>query len=430
MEKDSDRYVHSLLKSIEDGLQWGIPSQWSSYDFDKLRDLIYERTNVVISSNTLKRVWGRIKYDSRPSETTLNTLAQFQGFGDFREFKNSIGEEGDCTEMEEVLGKRSRLNGFPFKSRPSIIFASGAVFMLVALIALSYTTSEKKLNPDDFYFTSRKVTKGLPNSVVFEYRAQNAPSDAKIEIQQSWDKSKRQTVSRTDTVATSIYYDPGYFNAKLVVDGQVVKEHGILIPSEGWKAKLESSEGSVYFNDASVTGSGKVAIDSVLFKENGIDKNNPALQTTYRYVDDFKDLRANDLIIETAFRNTTDTDQNQCQHSSITLLMEGEVVKVPFSKLGCISELELLHPDRNISGKKYDFSKFGVDFSNWVQLSLVIKKDMLTIGINGNKVLELPMNGRINKVHGLIYRFNGSGEVKSLVLKNSNESYLEWPPMP
>ena len=102
---------------------------------------------MVISSNTLKRVWGRIKYDSKPSETTLNTLAQFQGFGDFREFKNSIREEGDCTEMEEVLRKRSLLNRFPFKTRPSIIFASGAVFMLIALVVLSYTSSEERLNP-------------------------------------------------------------------------------------------------------------------------------------------------------------------------------------------------------------------------------------------------------------------------------------------
>ena len=425
METDINGHINDLLKSIEDSLQWGESSQWSSYDFEKLTDLIHERTGILISSNTLKRVWGRIKYESSPSRTTLNTLSRFLDFTDFREFKSTGGAKKP--EPEKVPKKHFKIQWPPLKSRPSVIFASGAVFMLVAVIALSYSSREEKLSPDDFYFTSRKVTQGLPNSVIFEYRAKKAPSDAKIEIQQSWDSKKRQVVSKADSLATSMYYDPGYFKAKLVINGQVVKEHGVLIPSEGWKAKIESKERTLYFKDSSVTGSGKVAVDERLLEQDGIYQNTTPITTNFRYVEDFKDLRVNDLLIETKFRNTTENNTNLCQKSSITLLMEGEAIKIPFSRIGCISELELWHLDEYIKGKNNDLSKLSVDFGDWVTIKLRLKKDWLTVNINGNKSLELPMKGRINRFHGLIYRFEGTGEIKSLLLKNSEKTYLEWP---
>ncbi len=425
MEKDNHMKVGALLSKIEKVLGWGDSYQWSSYDFEKLTELIFERTKVAISSNTLKRVWGRIKYDSNPSDLTLNTLSQFAGHIDFREFVLSLDSK-DTSEIK-TNKKSTWLTWPPFQSRPSTIFLSGAIFMLVAIIALSYTSKQQKYNSDDFYFTSRKVTKGLPNSVVFEYRAKNARDNAKVEIQQSWDKSKRMEISREDSLATSIYFDPGYFNAKLVIDGQTVKEHGVLIPSLGWKAKVQSAERTVYFPDSLTTRSGKVAVAPQLLTDNGIDQDDNSLNTYFRYVDDFSDLRVNDLDITTNFRNTSETAQNPCRNSYITLLMEGEVIKIPFSDLGCIAELDVWHIDEAISGNNNDLSKLGVDFNEWVTVSFKMKKDWLTVNINGKKALELPMKGRINKVHGLIYRFEGAGEIRSLTLENSKKTYLEWP---
>ena len=355
MGKNNKNLMDSLLKQIETKLQWGESADWSSYDFEKLATSIFDTTKITISSNTLKRIWGRIKYDSTPSDMTLNTLASYAGYEDYRDFINK-NESPRRTEIAKV--QKTKLKRTSFKMKPSVIFASGAIFMLATMIVLSYRSSEKTFNPDEFYFTSRKVTTGLPNSVVFDYRARNAPANAKVEIQQSWDKRKRMSISREDTLATSIYYDPGYFNAKLVIDGQTVKEHGVLIPSEGWMAKVEWKENTLYFKDSSLTGSGKVSVDEQLLSESGIDQNTGPMGTTFRYVDDFEDLRVNDLYIETVVRNTSTSDRDLCQKSSITLLMEGEAIKVPFAKMGCISELEIWHLDRVISGK--------MPYRNWV----------------------------------------------------------------
>lgn len=411
--------------AIEEQLQWGESSQWSSYDFDKLTELIFERTKMPVSSNTLKRVWGRIKYESKPSAATLNTLSQFQGYADFREFVTT--RQARKAWGGKVIKKPSRIPWSVFRSRPTLVFVSGAVFMLILIVVLSNRSKTQKLNPDDFYFTSRAVTKGLPNTVIFEYRARNLPAGTKMEIQQSWDKRKRQTVSPKDSLATSIYYDPGYFMAKLVVQDQVVKEHGVLITSEGWKAKLESSEKTLYFNDSSITKLGKITIGPELLKRNGIDPDRTSFRTNFRYVNEFGDLRVNDLYLETRFRNIATNHQNICKKTSVTLLMEGEAIEIPLSKVGCVSELQLYHLDRSISGKNNDLSKFGVDIDEWTTLGCTFGNELLTVTINGAMVMELPMNGRINKMHGLSYRFEGMGEVKSLLLKNGKKIYYAWP---
>ena len=79
---------------------------------------------------------------------------------------------------------------------------------------------QKKGPPVDkrlFAFESKVVSTGLPNSVIFAYDASSADSNAQIEIQQDWDDRKRIEVSQKDSIATCIYYRPGFFKSKLVV---------------------------------------------------------------------------------------------------------------------------------------------------------------------------------------------------------------------
>jgi hypothetical protein len=77
-------------------------------------------------------------------------------------------------------------------------------------------------------FTSEPVAKGIPNTVIFHFDIGDLVPQ-KMEIQQSWDSTKRFTVTPDMTMAASTYYFPGYFRAKLLLDGQIVKEHDLFI---------------------------------------------------------------------------------------------------------------------------------------------------------------------------------------------------------
>lgn len=80
---------HSLKKCrevIEKKLAWGSSERWQNQDFENLSERIFEETRVQLSISTLKRLWGKIPYDSTPNLGTLNALAQFAGYDNWRVF--------------------------------------------------------------------------------------------------------------------------------------------------------------------------------------------------------------------------------------------------------------------------------------------------------------------------------------------------------
>ena len=68
-------------------------------DFEMLKSRIYDRTGLLLSSTTLKRLWGYVQTDSEPSANTLNTLARFIGYSDYDSFCQLSGNDGipSCT---------------------------------------------------------------------------------------------------------------------------------------------------------------------------------------------------------------------------------------------------------------------------------------------------------------------------------------------
>lgn len=71
-------------------------------DFDLLVLRIYDRTNVLLSTSTLKRFWGYVaKQDETRGElrrSTLNTLSAYVGYTDWQAFCNRTGaQQGEDT---------------------------------------------------------------------------------------------------------------------------------------------------------------------------------------------------------------------------------------------------------------------------------------------------------------------------------------------
>ena len=71
----------------------GRPIQ-SPKDFDQLRDNIYSRLRVNISSHTLKRLWGYLDSPSEPRRGTLDVLARFIGYSDYAAYVAAASTEG------------------------------------------------------------------------------------------------------------------------------------------------------------------------------------------------------------------------------------------------------------------------------------------------------------------------------------------------
>src|ERR1700710_3032449 len=93
-------YIDKAKKLFEINTGWGDSGDWTNQDFVILSEKIQEKTGVALSHVTLKRVWGKVKYDSIPNTHTLDTLVQFLGYESWRQFKS---QNGNGTVLTETL---------------------------------------------------------------------------------------------------------------------------------------------------------------------------------------------------------------------------------------------------------------------------------------------------------------------------------------
>jgi hypothetical protein len=83
--------IEKTIKLYESHTGWGDSDDWTNQDFVTLSEKIQERTGAALSHVTLKRIWGKVKYDSLPNTHTLNTLVQFLGYENWRDFRSQNG---------------------------------------------------------------------------------------------------------------------------------------------------------------------------------------------------------------------------------------------------------------------------------------------------------------------------------------------------
>ena len=413
MAENTDTELQKCLHKIEEKLAWGDGKNWSSADFQQLSDLILQNTKVMLSPSTLKRVWGRVKYDGKPTTSTLNALAQFIGYENWSAF---IVQENSSAIYENAPHQKIK------RKKIFIFWCLGAAALSFLAFSFFYKTdknhspSNQPLSAKDFAFSSQPVVKSIPNSVVFTYDASKAPDDS-IFIQQNWDPRRRERVLKNNTKHTSIYYEPGYYTAKLVVSKQVVSEHPLLIPTAGWLGMIDHSPIPIYLKQQEFVQ--KKELNAPI--SNVLTYVNPKVeQSTVKYfnVGNFEPVTVADFSFRSVIKNNYSDGNNACQLSQIMLITDNMPIVIPLSAKGCVSTLNIMSVDQAISGKNADLSKFGVNFTNWVDVRCTSNGRKIQYYVNNDLAYELPLLSKNTKIMGLAFIFNGTGAVKKVELRN------------
>lgn len=421
-ESEDILLVH-CKKLIEEKLGWGNSKKWTNQDFEELSQRIFEITTITLSPTTLKRIWGKVKYDSAPTITTLNTLAQFIGFDHWRAFRQNYFPKNENAEVEvpiiQTLNEATKTAKRPF-------LFSFILPLLLVLGAVSWyfiskgQTTPAQIDPAYYSFSSKKVVSvGVPNSVIFDYDALKAPYDS-VYIQQDWDPSKRVRVSKNQRQHTSVYYYPGSFQAKLVVGNQVVQEHSLFIQTDGWLPLVKQSPVPVYFRQEEAINNGKLGLSAMQIQAQNISLTPTAPIVEYTNLKDLGDIKTDNFIFETSLKNTYREGASICQFTEIGLVCEGTAIIIHLSATGCVSENSLYFIDHTISGKEHDLSKFGTDFKDFVKVRCESVNGKVKIFVDNQLAYEFSYRSPVSKIMGIIYRFRGAGLVDDVKLSESN----------
>lgn len=434
MEREND-LVTRCREMIEKSLNWGSSENWTNQDFENLSEKIFEKTQVRLSVSTLKRIWGKVRYDSSPTPATLNVLARFVGLENWRSFQQAYSTT-PITITEEMSSVKvapiQKQNSYRWVAIVGVIIV-GAISIYALVKGKSTTVGNKEAvgtgDTVNVLFKARKVTDDLPNSVVFTYDASGFIADS-VFIQQSWDPTRRQKVSQTGGEHTSIYYRPGYFLAKLVINDRIKAEDVVFIKTQGWRGMIEmggpDKTPPVYLSQkemATPAGLGiatstlRDKIGTPVFNERGVSFHN---------VREFDSLMGDAFRFDVSLKNTSTIEQCVCRMVEITLLTKDGAIIVPLSAKGCISKIGVLTPDGWVGGDTNDLSAFGCDFKDYEHVAVEVKDKKFDVSLNEKSILtrDLP-NGSVGEVVGIRITFEGTGVIRDVKLSSPEKVVYE-----
>ena len=442
-----ENLIRQVKKMFEEKTGWGNSDSWTNLDFLQLSELIRDRTGITLSHVTLKRVWGKVKYESLPNTHTLNTLAQFLGYDSWRDLAAKNQPAPAVPISSPGIPASSTDPGIPASSsdprtlpdthpsttpphhKPSFpprrIWLIAPLLLLVLLILFFLHGQQPPPQPQDYSFSSKKVvTAGLPNSVIFDYDATRSPDDSVV-IQQSWDTTRRVKVPKSGRQYTSIYYYPDFYHATLQVHNRVVKTHNLLIESNGWLPLVEQNPVPVYFKKEEAIHDGKLSLSLDQIRQKNIPLQPSVPTVLFSNVRDFGEIYSDHFVFETAVKNDYSEGSAACQQTRIYLLCEGTAIWVPLCAKGCISTVDLFFTYFYTSGKREDLSAFGVDFNDYVKLRIESDSGRAKILINDQLAYTVPRHINRSKIIGIDFSFQGTGSVNYVFLSNGKVSYRD-----
>ena len=404
-------YIVLWRELAEQALSWENSGNWGDYDFEKLSELIFEKTQTRLSLSTLKRIWGKVRYDNTPTVITLNALARFLDFADWRSFK----KQAELNKVKAPAGEPLQAVKRRKLSVPVIFTIAGLAVAAYLVLSLAAKRAPAIIANAPVKFSARVVSDKMPNSVVFDYDASAYHSDS-VYIQQSWDPKRREKVAGDGKQHTSIYYVPGYFNAKLVINGRVKKEQPVFIKTNGWLGLIDKDPVPTYLNNDSIHMPGALGITARQFEK---IKGAPVFNGSAVYfynLRDFDGLASDNFNFETTLRNTSLPEQSSCRKVLVEIIGTKNAIDIPLCDKGCIAELQLSTGDKYISGKTTDLSAFGCDFANFQHLACVVQNHKFTVSLNGKEIFTTAVNQNIGKIAGIRIGFEGPGEIKDVKL--------------
>jgi len=379
--------ISSLLQIIEDQLSWGDAVTWKGKDFERLNQLIFDKTKVSLSASTLRRIWGRVEYNHLPSVTTLDALSVFAGFENWRAYLKTITLKDKTKSNEKPLPVKSAS-----QNKYWLLITAGLLVIAVVCIAGIFLGSKNRIriNPVNYAFTSQRLAKGIPNSVIFNYDASLSPTDS-VYIQQSWDPRTKTLIHKDGHQFTSVYYEPGFYQAKLVVGGKIVKQHKLMIPTSGWLGLIKNKPVPYYLQSSDfVFKDGlRYEITPSLAKSEGMPLQVPDLK--YYNVGNFTPVLLNGFSFSVFVKNEYHSGSAACQYAKVSLITDSGPIIIPLSVKGCVSELNMISIDWVIPGKTNNLSGFGVDFSDWVLVSCRNSGNKIQYYINNKLAYQSPM---------------------------------------
>ena len=374
--KENIAALNYCLSLIEDKLGWGSSKHWRNSDFNDLSDIIYKKTNYLISNSTLKRIWGKTNYHNFPSRTSLNAFALFLGYANWKEFIRLNWEETHRhMKPYPFLPIFSSAISFFKKKTALILFFIFLCLLIISSASILFLNHKQKKFQENLQlveFYCDPCTGNIPflSQIHYDISAISSDNnDISILSGGQWGIPDRKIILDKDIgiISSNVLY-PGTKKVSLLVNQKPVKTIILRGYNEQWSGFFKLMERSIHQFLPS---------DSVYHTEKGVmqfntktvtqlSQKNPIRNVNYVLCRDFN-VSGDNMIFKTRFKHIPVSSQDMCQQTYITIDCDSGFFSIPVLNPVCIINAVLTLNEKRYSGLYEEslLTGFSYDDNDW-----------------------------------------------------------------
>ncbi|ARS41578.1 hypothetical protein CA265_18715 [Sphingobacteriaceae bacterium GW460-11-11-14-LB5] len=410
-----DYCVAEIIKKMGD-----LPvAEWRSTDYTALSSHLGKQTKVYLSENTLRRILGKLKTSERyyPQKATRDALAQFIGYRDWQELelvykttkKNSQATAENLADQKMLpvsAVKRAR-KSYRFVAILSILLVLGCAAAII-LFKHGEQMHVKLVCTNPFG--------AVPHSATFRLEAMKGYSqDEKFQLD-FLEEAMRSEISGKKEV-TKFFKNPGVVYATLLHNGKAIDTVSVFMQTKGWVANSGNDTSRAFpVIGLKTLHPANIYVSPQQLDSAGLDTAKPFM-VGFSYVKP-SHISGDNFSFNCKIFSEKDRPGTQCVGTAILILGSKDKHVINLFRPSCsafcdykFSELRVLGSDKNLSNLAFNPEHGG-------DVTIRVANKVVSIYLDGKKVLTTQYKQSIGEVMGIKFVFNGIGKVVSPQLQD------------
>jgi hypothetical protein len=404
---------------------------WTNSDYVSLSHILFRQTRVRISPNTLKRIFGKIKTDSRyyPQKATRDALAVYIGHPDWDHFVKM--QEWAARHTERIPDGFIREENLPHPSTPAdsptlssrkntkrnrrlpLLFGCAILLAIIILVV-----QQRSAPSESAQLICRNPLGENPHSAVFQLKHPGSKAESGT-YSILFGDGKRERLNANDSLATHYYERPGRYFAILQRDGVNIDTSTVYLRTKSWTvtANMMHDTSRVYpIEVADLFTKRRRSVSAPEAARAGVDTNRTFFM---EFINSHPTrIDGDNFELTTHIKTSPDRAGVRCSQVGITVWGESSQHMFEVMRPGCAHWILIQNSDIQKSGLRDDLSFMGADLRLGGTLTLKVIDKQAVIFINNRQVYKTSYTQPLHKIYGVKIRFAGVGTVDSFSLKD------------
>ena len=403
-------------------------SEWTNSDFVRLSSILYKKTHVQISPNTLKRIFGKIKTDARyyPQKATRDALVQYVGFADWDRFILSQPKPRPASPAQRPQDLPATLPPVVVpavqvhvrKSRVRATLLAVFASMLIGIAGWQGFLLWQGEKPSATLFC-KNPEGGNPHSAVFVLRNFDQVSELGNEYTIEYGDGRKSVLNGKDSVYSHYYEVPGRCLAILKKAGVPIDTVPVFLHTSGWTATANMMYDTTRVYPIEAPGLFSNGYNSISAAEIG----RAGVDTNRTFFVDFINTHLSDIDGDN-FELLVDVKASpprpgvRCSQVRVTVFGDSSNHMVDIMKPGCVHWSKLQFSEIRTDGRSEGPDFLGADLTAGGTIGIKVVNRRATLLVNGRMVYENSYQKPLRHIYGLDIMFAGIGTLRSVQLKD------------